>query len=665
VEIGGTFTDLVVVDEDGAIAATQKVFSTPTSPDAAVLEALGRVLHRLPAGAPLMHGSTIATNAVIERSGFAVGFVVTEGFRDLLTLQRQDREAIYDLDYRKPAPLVDERHIREVRERIAADGSVVTELDEESARVAADELVAAGVRAVAVCFLHSYRNPEHEQRVAEILKDAAPGLDVSLSSEVLPEFREYERATTTTIDAYLKSVVALYLDRLEQASPLGGPLWVMESNGGILPAEYARERPVVMLYSGPAAGVTGATRIARTAGVRNMITLDMGGTSTDVCLVVEGDPTITTDATLARLPIGIPMVDIQTVGAGGGSIAWIDSGGMLSVGPRSAGASPGPVCYARGGTMPTTTDAHVVRGLIRPEGFLGGNAVLDRDAAVSALESFGAPLGKSAAGIAEDILEIANSNIAHAVRIVSTERGYDAREFTLVAYGGAGPLHAASVADFLNLPEVLIPAFPGLISAYGLMAADVKRDFALTSVALLDELTPASVQRSFEALLDNALAEVAGHGISSDNVTVQYAIDMRYRGQGFELTVPVDVDQDLRESVSRLSARFHELHSSRYGHATIDEPVEVVTYRLALIQPTVKPSVPRVARDDSRELGSRAITLRGEQVDCAFTWRPTLASGQTIDGPAVIEEATSTTFVAPGWRCLVDEFMNLRLGRLG
>jgi N-methylhydantoinase A len=664
IEVGGTFTDLVVLDEAGEIAHTEKVFSTPANPDVAVADALSQASAYVSANTPLMHGSTVATNTMIQRNAPPIGLVVTKGFADIPELQRQDREAIYDLDYRKPEPLVEPGNVREVGERIGADGTVVAGLDEASVRSAVEDFVDGGIGSVAVCLLHSYRNPAHEQRVAELFGEIAPEIAVSLSSDVSPEFREYERTTTTTIDAYVKPVVGGYLDRVEQVRDAAADFWVMQSNGGILPAPYARQRPVVMLFSGPAAGVAGAVGIARAAGVSNVITLDMGGTSTDVCLIPDGEPVVTTNSALDRLPVRIPMIDIQTVGAGGGSIAWVDSGGMLSVGPQSAGAVPGPVCYGRGGTAPTTTDAHVVRGLIRPDGFLGGTAQLDLEAATSALTDFGKALGKEAAVVAEDIYDIATANIANAVRIVSTDRGYDARDFTLVAYGGAGSLHAASVADHLRIDHVLVPAFSGLLSAYGLFEADLQRDFSRTKVAALSALDPGDFHEVFDSLEEQALRELTAQGIEVEGVLSRRSLDLRYEGQGFDLNMPIDLDTDLTDP-ARLSKRFHELHSTRYGHAPHNDPIELVTYRLSVTKVTEKPSVPRVPSDGSAAREVSSVSVGRRQVDCTYVQRSGLPVGGTLAGPAVIEDATSTTFVPEGWECAVDEFTNLRLTRVG
>lgn len=666
VEVGGTFTDLILIDDDGLVAATAKVLSTLGDPAAGVLDALRRLDALQLDNLPLVHGSTVATNAILERRGAHVGLLVTAGFRDLLELQRQDRETIYDIHYQKPEPLAGPDVVGEIPERIDAQGTVVIELDEPGARRAIAELVERGVTSFAVCLLHSYRNPEHERRVRALVEEVAPDSDVSLSSEVVTEFREYERASTTTIDAFVKPVVDRYLRRLEAEAAERGisGVWMMQSNGGLLPADYVRRHPARTLFSGPAAGVTGALRLAQAAGLTDIITMDMGGTSTDVCLVTGGRPEITTEAKIDRLPIKIPMLDIVSVGAGGGSVVWIDSGGMVQIGPRSAGADPGPACYGRGGALPTATDANVVRGLIRPGHFLGGQLELDTAAAAAALQPVAARLERSAAQLSEDVYRIANAAMANAIRLVSTERGFDPRAYTLVAYGGAGPLHAAAVADELSISRVLIPPYPGLISAYGLLAGDFQRDFARTTVQPLADARAATLLDGFAALRSEALAEVAEQGVTADQAELDYGLDMRYRGQGFELTVPVaPVHLDGEGGLYQLAADFHGLHRLRYGHATPGEPVELVTYRLSVRVAYPKPAGLRVADAELHAADAQDIIIDGAPLRCQFRWRGALEAGFAAVGPLVIEEATATTFVPPGWQLRVDEHSNLLLTR--
>ena len=665
IEVGGTFTDLMLLGDDGSIVATTKVLSTPDNPARAVLAALDEVIELAGDGLTLLHGSTVATNAVLERKGARAGLLTTAGFADILDLQRQDRERIYQLQYRKPEPLVPRERVGEIDERVTATGEVLREIDRERAAETIGALAAAGVDAIAICLLHSYAHPRHEQELRALIRDLRPDIQVSISSEVAAEFREYERASTTVIDAFVKPVIHAYLSDLGTEAARRGvqQVLMMQSNGGLLPAGYIREHPGRTLFSGPAAGVTGAARVALAAGIENIITLDMGGTSTDVCLVTGGRPEMTGDATIDRLPIKIPMIDIVTVGAGGGSIAWLDPGGMLQVGPQSAGANPGPACYGFGGTAATTTDANVVRGLIRPGHFLGGQFELDVEAARAAIGKAAAELGRSPERFAEDVATIADVTMANAVRLVSTERGYDPRDYTLVAYGGAGPLHAASVAGQLNISRVLVPPCPGLLSAFGLLAGQFQRDFARTQVRPLDDEGYAAIGAVFSGLLADAREEVASHGIDPDSCQVAYALDMRYRGQGFELTLPVTAGEIAESSASALAERFHNQHRLRYGHATPGEPVELVTYRLAIIQPFDAPATLRMPAGEEREAGRAEISVDGTRVACDFHWRAALQAGFTASGPLVVEEPTATTFVPPGWRLRVDEHANLLLER--
>ncbi len=663
IEVGGTFTDLMLLSDDGRIVATTKVLSTPDNPARAVLTALDEIIDLAGDDLTLLHGSTVATNAVLERKGAATGLLTTAGFADILDLQRQDRERIYELQYRKPEPLVPRSLVGQINERTTAGGEVLHAIDRAQAKCAIRELVDAGVTSIAICLLHSYAHPRHEQALRALIHELHPGVQISISSEVVAEFREYERASTTVIDAFVKPVIHAYLSDLQTESTKRGVsnLLMMQSNGGLLPASYIREHPGRTLFSGPAAGVTGAIRVAREAGIANIITIDMGGTSTDVCQVTDGSPEMTGDAMIDRLPVRIPMIDIVTVGAGGGSIAWLDPGGMLQVGPQSAGADPGPACYGFGGTRATVTDANVARGLIRPGHFLDGAFELDVAAAQTAVSEAAGRINRSAPLFAEDVCTIANVTMANAVRLVSTERGYDPRDYTLVAYGGAGPLHAASVAEQLNVNRVLVPPFPGLISAYGLLAGQFQRDFARTLVSPLDDASVAGAPDMFKAMVAAAHHEVAGYGIDADSCAVTFGLDLRYRGQGFELMLPVSPGDFTERGPDHLAARFHDQHRLRYGHATPGEPVEVVTYRLSLTQPFDSPATLRATSEAPRQAEQAPITVDGESILCDFHWRPSTPAGFSADGPLVIEEPTATTFVPPGWRMSVDRHSNLAM----
>ncbi len=665
IEVGGTFTDLILSGDDGSIVATTKVLSTPDNPALAVIRALEEVLDKAGDGLTLLHGSTVATNAVLERRGARTGLLTTSGFADILDLQRQDRERIYELQYRKPEPLVPRALVGEIDERIAAGGEVIQPLDPAQARAAVERLIEAGVTSIAICLLHSYAHPAHEIQVAEEITAHYPNVYISRSSAVVAEFREYERASTTAIDAFVKPVVQAYLEDVEQQASERGVanVMMMQSNGGLLPARYVRQYPGRTLFSGPAAGVTGAIRVAGEAGIEDIITMDMGGTSTDVCLVTGGQAGMTTDAVIARFPMRVPMLDIETVGAGGGSIAWLDPGGMLQVGPRSAGADPGPACYGFGGEAATTTDANVARGLIRPGHFLGGALDLDVEAARQVVGQVAAETGRDLNQTAEDIARIADVTVSNALRLVSTERGYDPRGYTLVAYGGAGPLHAAGVAAQLNITHVLVPPSPGLLSAYGLLAGAFQRDFARTNVTPLDGPGFANLDAVFAEIREQARDEIRSFGIDPASCDEALALDMRYRGQGYELTLPVTVSELARGTASNLATRFHAFHRQRYGHATPGEPVETVTFRLSLSRPFDAATELRVATGHATEFDTGQIVVDGNDTGCRFYWRASLPPGWRADGPAVIEEPTATTYVPPGWAVGVDDGTNLRLER--
>ncbi|WP_255945332.1 hydantoinase/oxoprolinase family protein [Streptomyces odontomachi] len=663
VECGGTFTDLVVLDDDGVLRATDKVFSTPASPDRAVTAGLGDLPEELREGAVLLHGSTVATNALIERKGARVGLIVTRGFRDVLELQRQDRTSMYDLAYRKPEPLVPRERVAEVTERIDRSGRVLLSLDEDSVREAFTALVSAGVDAVAVSLLHSYAAPAHERRIAELAAAEFPDLVVSLSSACAREFREYERTTTTTIDAFLRPRISRYLSELEASAHelKVAELHVMQSNGGMVPAHAAGSAPLSMLRSGPAAGVAGGIAVARNAGVTSIVTLDMGGTSTDVAVVHDGRPELTTEVTADGLPVRVPMVDITAVGAGGGSLVAVDSGGLLTVGPRSAGADPGPVCYGRGGTQPTVTDANVVRGLLRPETFLGGRLTLHTDAARDALRPLAGSLGRSVEQLAEDVFQLASVAMAGAIRVTTTERGHDVESYTLVAYGGAGPLHAATVAEDLGMSRVIVPPHAGLASAYGLLTAGFRREFAVTQLTDLDALPPEGLAPALNRLRDTAEQHLRSQSIPLHDADFAFSADMRYHGQGFEMAV--DLPRAEKTTAKEFEETFHLAHARRYGHAETSRAVQIVTIRLTVTRPRPELVLLTVDIDPSLPVAVQPVIEGGAAVEAAFRSRRSLAVGAEQPGPAVLEDGTSTTFVPTGWTARVDEHTNLVLER--
>ena len=660
VEIGGTFTDLVMLDQGGL--RTIKVSSTPSRPDEGAVVALREATDDLSVVDTIVHGSTIATNAVIERKGAPVGLIVTRGFRDLLDLQRQDRTEVYRLKYNKPQPLVPNELVREIDERVLADGTDLSAPAAAELRTAVAELLAAGATSIAVCFLHSYRYPQHEVEAARVIAAGWPDLPVTLSHEIAPEYREYERASTTIMSSYVRPVIDRYLARLETSlatAGFGGELHIMQSNGGTLPAQLIRRHAVRTLLSGPAGGVTAATAIASQLGIDDLITFDMGGTSTDVCLIRGGRAEVTSESEVDRLPIRVPMFDIVTVGAGGGSIATLDAGGMLRVGPQSAGAIPGPACYGRGGVEPTVTDANVVLGLIRPDHFLGGRMQLDLDAAVTACARLGKQLGSDAAGAARAIVNVANAGMLGALRLVSTERGVNPAGHWLLCYGGAGAQHAASLARDLGLRGVLVPRHPGVFSAFGLLIADLHRDWSAPFAGSLAGLDSAALRSSVAALKGAARAEFAGVDLDLSSLAYLVSLDMRYRGQAFELEVEVD-ESDL-DDANVLAGRFHDSHRLRYGHAAEDQWPEIVTVRVRAIIPH-HPSLPDY-QGPPRAAPVQPVELILEDGPCSvgFVERDALALDQTINGPAVIEEEASTVWVPTDWAARIDHHGNLRM----
>jgi N-methylhydantoinase A len=665
VEVGGTFTDLVAVD-GGRIVVT-KVPSTPKSPDVgafAALTASGIDLSRIE---DLGHGSTVATNAVLERKGAAVAFIATAGFRDLLFMQRHDRRNIYDLFYAKPAPPVRRKDCFEVPERLRADGSVERPLDD--ARVRAElipALKAGGYRAVAICLLNAYANPVHEKRLAALLADALPGVLVTSSHQVAREFREFERASTTLLSAYVQPVIDGYLQRFESKlaeAGFTGRFTVMQSNGGRLPAEAMRQSAITALYSGPAAGVVGATRQAARSGFDDLITFDMGGTSTDVCLVQDGRPSLASESEIDGLPIRTPVLDIVSVGAGGGSIAWVDDGSMLRVGPQSAGADPGPACYGKGGSEPTITDAHIVIGTIRPGAFLGGRMSLDGEAARHAFEPLAARFSLSIEQAAASALQLADANIVRAIQLVSTERGRDPRDYALVPFGGAGPLHAARIAEELGISTIVVPPNAGVISAYGLVASDYTKFDAVTRKMKLDDTAAKETGRIFDEMRARLAAQFADMKLPGE-LLYTHTLDMRFVGQAFEVGVEIPAGRLGALDAAYLADLFADAHHRTFMHgATLDRPVEIVTLRVGATLPIG--AVPRLDRETSaaRTL-EQARLFHGEAwIDCARHTSEALTEGQKIAGPAVIEGHTATTWVPPDWTATLDKADNLILRR--
>ncbi|MBI1852892.1 MAG: hydantoinase/oxoprolinase family protein [Planctomycetes bacterium] len=638
IDTGGTFTDFVFVDGGGL--RVLKVPSTPDDPSRALKDGLTRL--RAMAGVEVLHGSTVATNALLERRGARTALVTTEGFRDVLEIGRQDRPRLYDLEVTRPEPLVPRALRLEARERTLGDGSIHRPLSEVEARRIARRIRRLGCESAAVCLISSFANPRHERALGRALR--REGVPTSLSHEVLPEYREFERTSTTVADAYLTPVVGRYLARLEGS--LGPRAFVMQSNGGLVSFREAASRAVATVFSGPAAGVVGAIAIARASGFRDVLTLDVGGTSADVSLA-RGDPRTTNEFTIAGVPIRIPVLDIHTVGAGGGSIAWIDEGGALRVGPRSAGASPGPACYGRG-TEPTVTDANVALGRIPPNRFLGGTMPLRAERAVHAISTLARRARLTRERAALGVLTVVETTMERALKVISLERGFDPRDFTLVAFGGAGPLHAAALAASLGCERVLVPPDPGALAARGLLGAAVVRDASQTVLMPERRATTAALRAGYAVLERSAASAVRRQGFTASAIVIERWLDVRYEGQSFEISVPFE---------SEFRARFDALHAQRYGHADRARPIEVVTLRVRASARRARPipplRLPISTRRPSAIARTRAL-VGNRRVAMPVYDRATLGARTRLRGPLVVTEYSATTFVPPEHRLRVD-----------
>lgn len=664
VEVGGTFTDLIAVDGDEVRVA--KVPSVPRSPEEGVFAALAAAQIPLERVTDLVHGSTVATNAVLERKGALTAFITTAGFRDLLLIQRQDRPRVYQLDYQKPAPVVERRDVIEIDERMLASGEAAKPLDRAAAeRQLRDALRARPYRAVAICLLNAYANPAHEQMLAAIVREHFPDLVVSCSAEISREFREYERASTTTLAAYVQPIIDGYLARFEARlarDGFRGRFSVMQSNGGRLPAEAIRRNAITALFSGPAAGVTGATRQVGASGYDNLVTFDMGGTSTDVCLVTGGKPIIAPETAVDGLPVRTPVVDISSVGAGGGSVVWRDAGGMLRVGPHSAGADPGPACYGRGGSAPTITDAHVIRGTIDPESFLGGRMKLDVDAARLAFAKLAEQFAMNLEAIADSAIRLADANVVRAIQLISTELGRDPRDYVLAPFGGAGPLHAGRIAEELGIGTIVVPQNAGVLSAYGLLAADYTQYETATHKLLLDANAPAVVCEVFDALQAKVREQFATLGMH-EGLTFARTLQMRFVGQAFEIDVPMPqgtLDEAALREAFDAAHRLIYFHGGGAGLA--GKRVEIVGFRLGASVPE-RASLPAEAPAPIRAARRRELFEQRERRTCTLLSRSQVDRVTGMPGPLLIKDETSTIYVPPGWHARADSTGNLILQR--
>ena len=683
IDIGGTFTDVAMVEETGGRIGIAKVLTTPHDFGEAVIAGIRQGLeqHGIDPGdvSLLSHATTVVTNALLEHKGARAGFIATRGFRDLLELRRSSRIDLYDLFQDAPSVLIPRRRRFEITERIDARGAVVTPLAEAEVADIAAAIRSAGLDTVAVSLMFSFLNDSHERRLGALLREALPDVAVFLSCDVLPEIREFERASTTAVCAYVGPLLAGYLDRLRRATTsLGLPeLHVMGSSGGVIDIAEALRIPAAVVESGPAAGVIAAALAGRQLGLADVISFDMGGTTAKASLIAGGEIAVTAEyevggsgnanrwQTGTGHPIRVPVIDLAEVSAGGGSIAWIDPGGSLRVGPRSAGADPGPAGYGAGGTLPTVTDADLVLGYLDRKSLLGGALAVDIAAAERAVDTeIARPLGLTVPEAAARIAEIVNANMAEALRIVSVERGHDARAFSLIAFGGAGPVHAAALAEELQIPEVIVPPVPGAFSALGLVASDLKRDYVRTLYADLGSVEPARVAAMFATMEVSGQAMLDASRVPPERRALPRQADLRYRRQAYELTVPIAEGEITRGTLDAAMAAFHAKHELTYGHANRNEPVQLVNLRLTAIGRL--PSLMLAQAGDSVEARThlRNVWFAGTGFTPTWVhWRPGLSAGTVVTGPVIIEAVDSTTVVPPGWTARVDDTGFIRLTR--
>jgi N-methylhydantoinase A len=662
IDIGGTFTDFVAFDEASRELTAWKNLSTPRDPIEGVMTGL-KAFGKTNDIASIRLGTTVATNALLEGKGAVVGYLTTRGFRDVPFIGRGNRRNHYDLAWVKPRPFVKRRNAFEVNERIGPSGAVIERLDEAQVCALADEMAAKGeIEAVAVVLMHSYLAPEHEFLIKKIFAERAPNIPVSISYEVLPKWKEHFRASTTICDAFIKPVVNRQLrsirDRLE-SEDVGAKIVIMRSNGGEMTLDAAAEAPIQIAVSGPAGGVIAAKQMAQLLGIPNLVTLDMGGTSTDVSTIVDGREKFTTDFEIEwGRPIQIPMLDIRSIGAGGGSIARIDAGGMLVVGPESAGANPGPACYGLGGKLPTVTDANVVTGRISPTNFLGGKMSLDADAARAAIAPIADFLGLSLEQAALSIIHIANNNMVGALHSVLTEQGLDPRDFVLVAFGGAGPPHVSDLMTDASIPRGLVPNFPGQFSALGFIMADARVDRHRTVQLNSRFFDRGRAAAAMSALVKECVADLAAQGHT--DVVIARSIEARYLGQNHELEIPVDVETFGEPEVARLLAAFHDQHEARFGFRLPDH-IEIVNFLVTGIAKTGRLSFPEVggATGPAVPTSRRPVWFADGWLDTPVYARADLLEGHAISGPALVEEGASVTVLDPGKRLTVDRYGNL------
>lgn len=660
-DIGGTFTDIVAYNESTKEYHATKASTTPGELSRGVIDGLGALVSDLSEIEFVVHGTTQGLNAFLERRGVPVLLLATDGVEDSYHIARGPRQELYNAQYRKPEPLIERKDVIGIPGRLEYDGAELTPLDEDAVRAAARRARAEGHGAIAVAYLFSYKNPAHELRTRDIIREElGEDFTVSLSHESAKEWREYERTSSAVVEAYTGPVVRDYLIDLEDELSERGvdvPLHIMQSSGGILTAKSARERPLQTLLSGPVGGAIGGEKLTDVLATKNLIGVDMGGTSFDVSLVVNGEPDVSTEAELEGLPLLMSVVNIHTIGAGGGSVAWIEAGG-LRVGPRSAGATPGPACYGRGGTEPTVTDANLVLGRVDAGNFAGGQMALDVEASRTALATVGDALGLGVTEIAEGICDVANSQMAQAIRTITISRGIEPRDFALVAFGGAGPMHAVFLAKELGIAETIVPRFPGAFSAWGMLQGNVRKDFTEPYFFLDEDLDTADMSRVLSEIEREALAGLGDEGIPADRRFSEHSVDVRYQMQEFFLSVPLTSATEPLEDgfIDRLGERFAAQYEERYGHANLGAPIEVVTLRTRVTGELDSSDSLQIAEATTQEFPHeiRRVVFEQREWDTIVVDRSVLGAGHTFEGPAVVVEATATTVVPPRFSVTVE-----------
>jgi N-methylhydantoinase A len=668
VDVGGTFTDVIVLDEATGAIRLEKVATTPANPAEGVLQGFQKADAAASAIGFFVHGTTLGINAMLTRSGAKVAVVTTRGFRDVYLLGRTDREPMYDFKHKKPESLVPRYLCFEIDERLNYKGEVLTPFNREQAREVVRRIKAEGAQSVAVCFLHSYANPAHELAMLEVLQQEAPEISVTLSHLLSREYREYERTSTTVIDAYIKPITRTYLTRLDNElrdDGFGGHFLMTRSGGGAMTLETAKDQPVHLVLSGPAGGVIGAAYLGKLIGEPNLITFDMGGTSLDVSLIADGHVTIENQQIFELLPISIPTIDIHTIGSGGGSIAWTDDGGHLQVGPKSAGADPGPACYNKGGQDVTFTDAALTIGYLDPDNFLGGEIQIDAELARAAIEKLTGKLGMSANDVAAGIVHISEAKMAGAVRVISIERGYHPKDFALCAFGGGGAFVAANVARELGIPRAIIPPGPANFSALGMLMVDVVHDYAQTSVMGLEKLDTAAVNEIYATLKAQGLAALAEDGFAAENQSFIPTAELRYRGQEHTVNIPMPGLELQPEHIPAIVEAFNSAHQQQYGHSMMEDPIEIVTFRLRAVGLLPRPNLSTIDKGSgdiaAAHKGTRSVynRARAGTIDYQVYDRARLGAGDSLSGPAIVEEDSSTTLVHEGDSLTVGNYGEL------